>query len=341
MIVEGGRSEGAAAWAVQGSVLSLTYVRLCFEGADAAFVLLVGALVGSWTAGIMALTRPLVTASRPTARPTRMRELLLPIPAGLASAIVIAVIHEGMTLPSGEKAPSPAYFRALASRPDSRVLLALFAVLCLVATAVLVFRLVSERSTGRFHAMGFVDTGRAWMQGLRSMFYAITILVMAWAIRRVCDDLGTSTFIVSTLGAVARPWLIPGLTFVLGSLVAFSTGTSWGTMGILIPTLLPFAYHMGGMPTLILSVGAVLDGAIFGDHCSPISDTTVLSSISTGCDHIDHVKTQIPYALTGFAAALAFGYLPIGLGVPMPVEHLVLAAALLVLVRVLGRKLPP
>ncbi len=89
--------------------------------------------------------------------------------------------------------------------------------------------------------------------------------------------LALQTVIVSTLGTVARPWLIPALTFVMGALVAFSTGTSWGTMGILIPTLMPFAFYMGGMPTLILSMGAVLDGAIFGDHCSPISDTTVLS----------------------------------------------------------------
>jgi Na+/H+ antiporter NhaC len=109
-------------------------------------------------------------------------------------------------------------------------------------------------------------------------------------------------------------------------------------MGILIPTLMPFAFHMGGMPTLLLSMGAVLDGSIFGDHCSPISDTTVLSSIATGCDHIDHVKTQIPYALTAFGAALAAGYLPLGLGVPLPLEHVAGAVVLLVAVRIIGRK---
>jgi Na+/H+ antiporter NhaC len=344
MIVEGGRAEAATAWAAENSTASLTYVRLCFEGADAAFVLLIGALAGSWAAGLMALTRPLAPETEAKrSRPTRMRELLLPIPAGLVTALVIAIIHEGTTLelPSGGSAsfPSSAYAMALLARPDTIVVLAIFGALSAAATGILIYRLVSEHATGRFHGLSYTDTGGAWFQGLKSMSYAISILVMAWAIRRVCDDLGTSTYIVSTLGTVARPWLIPALTFVLGSLVAFSTGTSWGTMGILIPTLMPFAYHMGGMPTLILSMGAVLDGAIFGDHCSPISDTTVLSSIATGCDHIDHVKTQIPYALTAFVAALACGYLPLGLGVPMPVEHIAGAVLLLVAARFVGRRI--
>ncbi len=344
MIVEGGRAEAAALWAAQHGPLSLTYVRLCFVGADAAFVLLVGALAGSWAAGLMAISRPIEAgAEAKDARPTRLRELLLPLPAGMVTTLVIAIIHEGTSLDLGAGAaaslPQIAYFGALLSRPDTVVLLGIFGSLSLAATAILVVRLVRERATGGRHGMSFTDSGRSWMQGLRSMSFAISILIMAWAIRRVCDDLGTSTFIVSTLGTVARPWLIPALTFVMGALVAFSTGTSWGTMGILIPTLMPFAYHMGGMPVLILSMGAVLDGAIFGDHCSPISDTTVLSSIATGCDHIDHVKTQLPYALTVFVVALAAGYLPLGLGVPMPVEHVAAAVLLLVAVRFLGRKI--
>jgi Na+/H+ antiporter NhaC len=339
MIIEGGRGEAATAWAAGHGTLSLTYVRLCFEGADAAFVLLIGALAGSWAAGLMAISRPVAAGAKvKDPPPTRMRELLLPIPAGIVTTLVIAIIHEGTSL-DGATIPQAAYLAALLSRPDTQVILAIFGSLSVGATTVLVYRLVRERITGRRHALSYTDSGMAWMQGLRSMAYAISILVMAWAIRRVCDDLGTSTFIVSTLGTVARPWLIPALTFVMGALVAFSTGTSWGTMGILIPTLMPFAYHMGGMPVLILSMGAVLDGAIFGDHCSPISDTTVLSSIATGCDHIDHVKTQIPYALTVFVVALAAGYLPLGLGVPMPLEHLAAAVLLLVAVRLIGRKI--
>jgi len=292
----------------------------------------------------MAITRPIEAGAQVKgARPTRLRELLLPIPAGIVTTLVIAIIHEGTSLELADGVtasfPQTAYLGALLSRPDTLVLLAIFGSLSLGATAILGYRLVNERITGRRHGLSFTDSGKAWMQGLRSMAFAISILIMAWAIRRVCDDLGTSTFIVSTLGTVARPWLIPALTFVMGALVAFSTGTSWGTMGILIPTLMPFAFYMGGMPTLLLSMGAVLDGAIFGDHCSPISDTTVLSSIATGCDHIDHVKTQIPYALTVFVVALAAGYLPLGLGAPLPVLHVAAAVLLLLAVRLLGRKI--
>ncbi|MDE2725022.1 MAG: Na+/H+ antiporter NhaC family protein, partial [Gemmatimonadota bacterium] len=99
------------------------------------------------------------------------------------------------------------------------------------------------------------------------------------------------------------------LIFLLAALVAFSIGTSWTTMAILIPTVVPLAHAVGGLPLTILAAAAVLDGAIFGDHCSPISDTTVMASIASSCDHLDHVKTQLPYALTTMSVAGIFGYL--------------------------------
>jgi Na+/H+ antiporter NhaC len=103
--------------------------------------------------------------------------------------------------------------------------------------------------------------------------------------------------------------LLPMLIFFLAALVSFSIGTSWTTMAILIPTVVPLAHALGGLPLTILAAAAVLDGAIFGDHCSPISDTTVMSSMSSSCDHIDHVKTQMPYAITTMVMAAFFGYL--------------------------------
>ena len=105
------------------------------------------------------------------------------------------------------------------------------------------------------------------------------------------------------------PSYLPLLIFLLAALVAFSIGTSWTTMAILLPTMIPVAYDMGGLPLTVLAAAAVLDGAIFGDHCSPISDTTVLSSIAAACDHIAHVRTQAPYALTTMATAGLCGYL--------------------------------
>lgn len=155
-----------------------------------------------------------------------------------------------------------------------------------------------------------------FVKGMRSMGLAIAILTLAWAIKATCDDLGTQHFLVSGLRDVVHPTALPLLIFFLASVVALATGTSWGTMGILIPTAAPLAFHLGGMEVMFLSLAAVLDGAIFGDHISPISDTTVMSSIASGADHLDHVKTQLPYATVAMGAAAIFGYGWNAMGLP-------------------------
>ena len=149
----------------------------------------------------------------------------------------------------------------------------------------------------------------AWVRGITGVYYAIAILILAWAIKEVCTDVGTSTYLTAALSPLLSPGLLPVLIFGLASLVAFSIGTSWTTMAILIPTVVPLAHAMGGITLTALVAAAVLDGAIFGDHCSPISDTTVLSSIASSCDHLAHVRTQAPYALTTMVAAGLCGYL--------------------------------
>jgi len=161
---------------------------------------------------------------------------------------------------------------------------------------------------------------------------------LAWCIQAVTEDLGTSAYLVSVLEPVILPALLPLLVFILAAAVAFSTGTSWGTMGILLPALIPMAWVMTGDLTLtLLCMGGVLDGAIFGDHCSPISDTTVMSSIASGCDHIQHVRTQMPYALTvmGLAAVLGYGIVP--LGMPAIVSYLVGIAVIVLIFRFVGK----
>ena len=161
------------------------------------------------------------------------------------------------------------------------------------------------------------DVLRSWLSGARMMILANAVLLMAWSIQSVCDDVGTSFYLTAALhGAVSAAWL-PLLVFLLAAVVAFATGTSWGTMGILVPTVGPMAAVAGEPFILVLCLGAVLDGAIFGDHCSPLSDTTVLSSIASSCDHLDHVRTQIPYALTTMLLAGFGGYLFVSLGGPL------------------------
>ena len=155
------------------------------------------------------------------------------------------------------------------------------------------------------------------LRSAHSLLFAIIILILAWAIGHTCADLGTADFLTATLQQNISPWLLPALMFVLSALVAFSTGTSYGTMAILLPNVVVLSHSLGaasdivtGPGLMILTIGAVLEGSIFGDHCSPISDTTVLSSVATGSDHLHHVRTQAPYAVLVMVVALLCGYLP-------------------------------
>lgn len=182
------------------------------------------------------------------------------------------------------------------------------------------------------------DAMSAWTQGVKSMILAVIILTLAWSISDLCADLDTKGFLVELLSDALDPRLLPALVFVLASLTAFATGTSWTTMGILIPLAVPASFALAqqsGMADadthriLLASVSSVLAGAIFGDHCSPISDTTVLSSTASGCDHVDHVRTQLPYALVVASVALLGGYLPAGYGLS-PYVSLLACSAILV-----------
>jgi Na+/H+ antiporter NhaC len=156
-----------------------------------------------------------------------------------------------------------------------------------------------------------------YIEGLGTLFEACAILILAWVIKNVCDDFSTGLALVGMVGDGLPAVALPLVIFVLAGVVAFSTGTSWGTMGLLLPVAAPLATALSGeLPIILACMGAVLDGAIWGDHCSPISDTTVLSSTATGCPHMDHVKTQLPYAVLAMVVAATFGYLGYALGTP-------------------------
>jgi tetracycline resistance efflux pump len=154
------------------------------------------------------------------------------------------------------------------------------------------------------------DIGMTMWIGAKSMFGAILILFFAWTIGSVIGDMQTGSYLSSLAqGSIGIHW-IPVILFLLSGLMAFSTGTSWGTFGI----MLPIAGDMAGATDIALilpMLGAVLAGSVFGDHCSPISDTTILSSTGARCCHIDHVSTQLPYALS-VAGISAIGYIALG-----------------------------
>lgn len=187
----------------------------------------------------------------------------------------------------------------------------------------------------------------ALMAGFKTMMGAILILVLAWSLATLTQELHTADFITGKLLAMnlAPQWL-PVLTFLLGGIVAFSTGSSWGTMAILYPLMLPAAWRLcqeAGMDyeqSLSIFhnvVSCVLAGAVLGDHCSPISDTTILSSLASGANHIQHVRTQLPYALTVGGAAILFGTIPAAFGISTLILFPVALLFLWALVKYVGK----
>ena len=168
-----------------------------------------------------------------------------------------------------------------------------------------------------------------WVDGMKTLVITCVILICAWSLSSVIKELGTAKFLVTLLSGSVPAFLLPSIIFVLGGIISFATGTSFGTIGILMPLTIPLAHSINPeMSYIVVSISAVLTGSIFGDHCSPISDTTILSSMGAGCNHIDHVRTQMPYALFVGAIAILFGYIPAGFGLPiyliMPVAFIVM-----------------
>ena len=194
----------------------------------------------------------------------------------------------------------------------------------------------------------FVKVMDEMVEGFKTMFNAVLILTMAWSIALVTKDMHTAEFVSQLLVQWSlSPMLVPVLTFVLAALIGFSTGTSWGTMAILYPLILPASWLLcqeqgmsvdASMPLFYNVVASVLAGSVMGDHCSPISDTTIMSSLASRCDHIQHVSTQMPYALTVGGVALLLGVLPTALGLPSWVAFLLGFAVLWLIVRLVGKK---
>lgn len=156
----------------------------------------------------------------------------------------------------------------------------------------------------------------AAIDGMKLMFEAIIVLVLAWSLSSAMKQLGAPQYLVGVLRTALPAYLLPTLVFLVGAGISFAVGSSYTTMGIMMPMVIPLAFDLaGGDPTVPLAAsGSVLAGACFGDHCSPISDTTVLSSIGSGSPLLTHVKTQLPYALLIGAVSIVFGTLPAGFG---------------------------
>ena len=177
-----------------------------------------------------------------------------------------------------------------------------------------------------------------WVDGMKTLVITCVILICAWSLSSVIKELGTARYLIQLLSGSIPAFLLPSIIFVLGGIMSFATGTSYGTMGILMPLTIPLAHSINPeMSYIIVCISAVLTGSIFGDHCSPISDTTILSSMGAGCNHIDHVRTQMPYSIFVAVITIVFGYIPAGFGLPVYIVLPVALVAVFVGVQIFGK----
>ena len=198
--------------------------------------------------------------------------------------------------------------------------------------------------------MNLKETLDAWFLGLRSMFLAVLILTLAWAIGSVTQDIRTADYIISLISDSISPHYLPVIVFIVCGLTSFSTGTSWGTMAIMFPIVIPLAASVSELhgltsaeSTLVLHgvISSVLTGCVWGDHCSPISDTTILSSMASGCDHIEHVRTQLPYAIIVAVITMLVGDIPTAFGLSPYISIALIFVILIVIIMFFGKKIVP
>jgi Na+/H+ antiporter NhaC len=186
-------------------------------------------------------------------------------------------------------------------------------------------------------------------EGYKTMLPAMFILILAWSLAYITEDMHTAIFLKGLWSSSLSPIFIPAIVFILSALVSFSTGSSWGTMAILYPLLLPASYQiavesgMGHEEAIIIFynvVSVILAGSVFGDHCSPISDTTILSSLASSCNHIDHVRTQLPYAITVGLVSILFGSIPAAMGISSWILFPIAIVVLYAIIHFIGKESP-
>lgn len=283
-------------------------------------------------AGSAPLMDPSVhTAGVDTDEKHRWYNAIVPIAAVVVVAIA-GIVFTG--LESLGEGPHAAWDVVGAGNAFSALLWASFAG-CVVAISMAVVQRV----------LSIGDAIEGWLSGMRAMMLAIVILVLAWGLGGVTEALGTGTYLADLLRDSLPVALLPVLVFIVAAATSFATGTSWGTMAILFPVVVPLAVAMGAgvgfdlgeeYTILLGAISSIMAGSIFGDHCSPISDTTVMSSMSSAVDHIDHVRTQLPYALIVAAVAMLVGDIPTALGLNPFVALAIGAVVLYIVLRLFG-----
>lgn len=231
----------------------------------------------------------------------RKRGTVLDLALPVVTLIVCAIL--GMAYVGGFFAGTgKAFTEAIGENPTAGLTLGTFAALVVALALYLPRRIMGLRE----FMTGIID-------GIKTMIPALTILILAWGLGGVCREMiGTGIFVSHFVSAVNLPFgFLPAIVFAVAAFLSFSMGTAWGTFGILLPIVSMMCAGGEGAAVLIPALGATLAGSVYGDHCSPISDTTILASTGAQCEHLRHVETQLPYA-TLVAAVCFFGYLVAG-----------------------------
>ena len=252
------------------------------------------------------------TKSNSSALPDNARPILIWLPL-----LVMGVTLVGLLVPQGFP------FKQLSGLSFRLALSSSY----VFATLALVFLMVWQR------VKPFKECLEIYFEGMRNIFLILVVLVLAWSLGDLGKDMGAPQYITDLAHGRFPAALVPAVAFLVGSIISFATGSSWGTFAIMMPLILSLGHSLGA--PLHVCIGAVLSGGLFGDHCSPISDTTILSSLGAGCSHLDHVNTQLPYALfNGVISILAF----ILAGMMASFWILVVAlAAQLIMLKMIGR----
>ena len=268
----------------------------------------------------------------------RARNAIIPI-ATLVLGVLVALYYTGyqsILAKSGVDAAVNANLRDILGNSNSFNALIWSS---LFSTLVIIIMILFQR------VMNLKDTMLTWVKGCKSMFSAFVILSLAWALGGVLKDLKTAECVAQLVSDNVAVGLLPLIIFLVSALIAFATGTSWGSMAILFPIAVPLALKLTtGLPVeegsaiLYASIGSILSGTVFGDHCSPISDTTIMSSIATSIDHMDHVSTQLPYALFVGIISCGLGYLPVGFGLNPWIGNIIALMLIAGVLFVFGKK---
>ncbi|MGL4388022.1 MAG: Na+/H+ antiporter NhaC family protein [Brevinema sp.] len=259
----------------------------------------------------------------------------------LITLVIVAILGFHIEGTKGLMTKNPALFGELKGYDLMIEILGASSASFVIFQAALIATIVAFIMTTISKTLSFQETLDTWTTGAKSLFGTAGLtLILSWSISTIIKALGTNYFLVHLLEGILIPELIPMIIFIMGMIISFATGTSYGTMGILMPLAVPLAFTLSGNdPSIMIATSsAVLAGAVFGDHCSPISDSTILSSVGAGCPMINHIETQMPYTLFVGAISVLALLLTCLFKFPITIVYIIMMIVMFGTIHIIGEK---